>query len=76
MTCHMPLASQTLRLDGDTASELKPCQLLDVARACPTLEQLALLGLQRISKRDLSAAITQLPELQVGWVHVYYTQQL
>ena len=63
--CLMPLALQTLRVDGDTASELKPCQLLEVVRACPALEQLALLGLQRISKRELSEAITQLPELQV-----------
>jgi hypothetical protein len=67
MTCHVSLsyASQTLRLDGATAAELKSSQLLDVVRACPTLEQLALLGLRRISKKDLSEAITQLPALQV-----------
>lgn len=64
--CHGSCALQTLRLNGDTASELTPSQLLEVVRACPTLEQLALLGLQRISKKDLSGAITQLPELWVG----------
>jgi hypothetical protein len=65
MTCRMSRAFQTLRLDGGSASELTS-HLLEIVRACPTLEQLALLGLSRISRKDLSEAIMQLPELQVG----------
>ena len=55
---------QALRLDGTAAGELAMSQLLVFVRTCPTLEQLALLGLRKMST-DLLEAITQLPNLQV-----------
>jgi hypothetical protein len=70
MGCHVLwIACRHSGWMGDTASELEPSQLLEIVRACPMLEQLALLGVQRISKKDLTEAITQLPELQVGCTH-------
>jgi hypothetical protein len=58
-------AAQALRLDDACASELTLPQLLDIVGTCPTLKQLALLGLEKISKQNLSEAIAKLPELQV-----------
>ena len=57
--------AQALRLDDACASELTLPQLLDIVGTCPTLKQLALLGLEKMSKQNLLEAIAKLPELQV-----------
>jgi hypothetical protein len=62
----MHVALQALRLDGASARGLSSSQLQDIVCICPTLEQLALLGLCSISRKDLLEAIVQLPQLQVG----------